>query len=413
MKLIKSFKALRPNKGKENDVIAPPYDVLSSSEAREMAKKKPFSFLHVSKPEIDLDPEIKYNNPSVYKKGKENLKNLIKNKVLIQDDKECLYIYEIILNGISQTGIGCIASVEAYEKNIIKKHEYTKPEKEDDRVKNIKKLNAQTGPVLLAYRNNNKISKFLHEVKSENPAYNVFAHDKSNHKIWIVEDKKQIENILSQINSMDSLFIADGHHRSAAAARVKKEFSKKNPNHTGNENYNFFLAVAFPHSEMTILDYNRIIKGLNGHSIDALLSNIEKNFLIKKHKKEFKPLNKNTFGMYLDNNWYELMAKKENIDLIDPVKSLDVSILHDLIIEPLLGIKDERTDPRIDFVGGARGLKELENIVNHNSFDIAFALFPKPFEALINVADSNKVMPPKSTWFEPKLLDGLLSHLIN
>lgn len=413
MKLIKSFKALRPMKGKENDVIAPPYDVVNSSEAREMAKKKPFSFLHVSKPEIDLDPEIEFNDPLVYEKGKENLEDLINKKVLIQDDKECLYVYEILLNGISQTGFGCVASVEAYEKNIIKKHEYTKPIKEDDRVNNIIKLNAQTGPVLLAYKNNNKISKFLNQVKNEIPTYDVVAHDNSNHKIWILEDNKRIGEILNEINTMDSLFIADGHHRSAAALRVKKELSKKNPNHIGDENYNYFLAVAFPHSEMTILDYNRIIKGLNGHTTDTLLSNIEKKFSLKKHETEFKPKNINTFGMYIDNNWYELTTNQENINSIDPVKSLDVSILHDLIIEPLLGIKDERTDPKIDFVGGARGLKELENRVDNDGFDIAFALFPTPIESLINVADANKVMPPKSTWFEPKLLDGLLSHLIN
>jgi len=413
MKLIKSFKALRPKKGKENDVIAPPYDVLSSSEAREMTKNKPLSFLHVSKPEIDLDPKIEFNNPKVYEKGEENLNNLIKNKVLIQDDEDCLYIYEIILNEISQTGIGCIASVEAYEKNIIKKHEYTKPVKEDDRVENITKLKAQTGPVLLAYKNTDVISKAIHKIKGQKPLYDVFAHDGSNHKIWVINNKDQIEKILSEINSMDSLFIADGHHRSAAAARVKENFSKKNPNHNGNENYNFFLAVAFPHSEMTILDYNRIIRGLNGQSIDTLISSIKKNFSIKKHNKEFKPAKKNTFGMYIDKNWYELNVIKEKINSIDPVKSLDVSILHDTIIEPLLGIYDERTDSRIDFVGGARGLKELENRVNNDGFDIAFALFPTPIEALINVAEANKVMPPKSTWFEPKLLDGLLSHLIN
>ncbi|MFL2844124.1 MAG: DUF1015 domain-containing protein [Alphaproteobacteria bacterium] len=413
MKLIKSFKALRPKKGKENDVIAPPYDVLNSAEAREMAKNKPFSFLHVSKPEIDLDHKIEFSNPKVYEKGAENLNNLIKNKVLIQDDEDCLYIYEIKLNEISQTGVGCIASVEAYQKNIIKKHEYTKPEKEDDRVENITKLKAQTGPVLLAYKNTDKISEAINKAKVQKPVYNVFAHDGSNHKIWVVNNKDQIEKMLSEINSMESLFIADGHHRSAAAARVKEKFSKKNLNHDGNENYNYFLAVAFPHSEMTILDYNRIIKGLNGQSINSLISNIEKNYFVKKHSEEFKPVTKNTFGMYIDKNWYELNAIKENINLTDPVKSLDVSILHDTIIEPLLGIYDERTDPRIDFVGGARGLKELENRVNNDNFDIAFALFPTPIEALIDVAEANKVMPPKSTWFEPKLLDGLLSHLIN
>lgn len=412
MKLIKPFRALRPIEGKEKEVIAPPYDVLSSQEAREMANKKPFSFLHVSKPEIDLDPKINFDDPKVYEKGAENLKNLVKKKILTQDKNECLYIYEISMNERSQTGIGCVASVDAYEKNIIKKHEYTKPQKENDRVMNITKLKAQTGPVLLAYRNKLEISKILSNIKKRKPTYNVFAHDQSNHKIWLVNDTNEIKKILTQINSMDSLFIADGHHRSAAAARVKNKLLKKNKNHNGSENYNFFLAVAFPHSEMMILDYNRIIKGLNGNTIEKLISSIEINFLVKKHKKEFKPKNKNIFGMYLGGNWYELIVNKKNINQDDPVQSLDVSILHDLIIDPLLGISDERTDSRIDFVGGARGLKELEKRVKNNGFDVAFALFPTPIEALINVADANKVMPPKSTWFEPKLLDGLLSHII-
>ena len=412
MKLIKPFRALRPIEGKEKEVIAPPYDVLSSLEAREMANNKPYSFLHVSKPEIDLDSKINFDDPKVYEKGSENLKNLIKNKVLTQDENECLYIYEICINQRSQTGIGCVASVDAYEKNIIKKHEYTKPVKENDRVMNITKLKAQTGPVLLAYRNNLEVFKILSNIKKNKPTYDVFAHDQSNHKIWLVNDSNEIKKILAQINSMDSLFIADGHHRSAAAARVRNKLSKKNKYHTGNENYNYFLAVAFPHSEMMILDYNRIIKGLNGNTIEKLISSIKTNFLVKKHNNEFKPNNKNIFGMYIGGNWYELIVNKKNINKDDPVQSLDVSILHDFIIEPLLGISDERTDSRIDFVGGARGLKELEKRVNINGFDVAFALFPTPIEALINIADANKVMPPKSTWFEPKLLDGLLSHII-
>ena len=412
MQLIKPFKALRPSSEKASQVIAPPYDVLNSEEARKMSLNKPYSFLHISKPEIDLDPEVKLDSQEVYKKGSENLLKMINDKTLIQEETNAIYIYEITLNGTTQTGIACVASVEAYQKNKIKKHEFTKPVKEDDRVKNITELKAQTGPVLLAYQNTSIISALLNKTKERKSLYSVDAPDGSKHKIWLVNEEHIIDPILKEINSMESLFIADGHHRSAAAARVQQKMSKDNQNHTGEEDYNFFLSVAFPHSEMTILDYNRIIKELNKHSKIDLIALIESNFEIDKHQGQYKPTQKGQFGMYLEKEWYSLKIKGEKIDTNDPVKSLDVSILHDFLIEPMLGIEDERTDQRIDFVGGARGLGELEKRVNDGNFEIAFSLFPTPIEALIDVANANKVMPPKSTWFEPKLLDGLLSHKI-
>ena len=412
MQLIKPFKALRPSSEKASQVIAPPYDVLNSEEARKMSLNKPYSFLHISKPEIDLDPEVKLDSQEVYKKGSENLLKMINDKTLIQEETNAIYIYEITLNGTTQTGIACVASVEAYQKNKIKKHEFTKPLKEDDRVKNITELKAQTGPVLLAYQNTSIISALLNKTKERKSLYSVDAPDGSKHKIWLVNEEHIIDPILKEINSMESLFIADGHHRSAAAARVQEKMSKDNQNHTGEEDYNFFLSVAFPHSEMTILDYNRIIKELNNHSKIDLIALIETNFEIDKHQSQYKPTQKGQFGMYLEKEWYRLKIKNEKIDTSDPVKSLDVSILHDFLIEPILGIEDERTDQRIDFVGGARGLVELEKRVNDGNFEIAFSLFPTPIEALIDVANANKVMPPKSTWFEPKLLDGLLSHKI-
>jgi uncharacterized protein (DUF1015 family) len=412
MQLIKSFKALRPSPEKADEVIAPPYDVLNSEEAREMSINKPYSFLHISKPEIDLPLGIKTDNPEVYKKGAENLLKMINDKVLIQEESECIYVYEITINDTMQTGIACVASVDAYEKNHIKKHEFTKPVKEDDRVMNITELKAQTGPVLLAYKNTIIISKLLTKAKEEKALYSVSAPDGSSHKVWLVSDPKEIQSILSEINSMESLFIADGHHRSAAASRVKNSMSKDNENHTGEEDYNFFLSVAFPHSEMTILDYNRIIKELNNHTEDELLLSIEENFHVTKSLEQFRPAQKGEFGMYIKKEWYKLKIKEDKIDKEDPVKSLDVSILHDFLIEPFLGIQDERTDQRIDFVGGARGLSELERRVDNQGFKVAFSLFPTPIEALIDVANANKVMPPKSTWFEPKLLDGLLSHKI-
>ena len=330
MSLILPFKALRPSIDKAKDVIAPPYDVLDSDEAREMAKDKPYSFLHISKPEIDLEKEINFNDESVYKKGAENLKNFIKDGVLYQDKNECLYLYEITLENNTQTGFGCIASVDAYNKNTIKKHEFTTPIKEDDRVLNIKELEAQTGPVLLAYKQNSFIKKVLEENKKGDPVYSVIGPDSSEHKIWPIEDELEINKIVSEVNSMGKLYIADGHHRSAAASRVSKERNKSINNNS--KSHNFFLSVAFPHSEMNILDYNRIISGLNNYSPDELIDKINKNFMINKLSSSFKPIQNNEFGMFLDNAWYKLNLK-ENITIKDdPVTSLDVSILHDLIL---------------------------------------------------------------------------------
>ena len=412
MSLILPFKALRPSLDKASDVIAPPYDVLDSNEARIMAKDKPYSFLHISKPEIDLEEGIQFNDERVYKKGAENLKRFINEKVLYQDKNECIYIYEITLNNKTQTGFGCIASVEAYNKNIIKKHEFTTPIKEDDRVLNIKELQAQTGPVLLAYKQNVLIKKILDANKKGDPVYSVIGPDSSIHNIWVMEDKVEIDKIVSEINSLGELYIADGHHRSAAASRICEEINLKENNNNKN-NHNFFLSVAFPHSEMTILDYNRIITGLNDYKPEELINEINKNFVVKKVINECKPHQKNEFGMFLDNAWYQLNLR-ENLNINnDPVASLDVAILHDLIISPLLGIDDERRDKRINFVGGARGLKELEKRVKNDAYDIAFSLYPTPIESLFKVADADRVMPPKSTWFEPKLLDGLVSHLIS
>jgi len=409
MSLIKPFKALRPSAEMAEKVIAPPYDVLNSKEARDMAKDMPYSFLHISKPEIDLDESIKFNDEKVYEKGAENLEKFINEKILFQDKEDCLYLYEISLDGITQTGFGCIASIDAYDKNIIKKHEYTTPIKEDDRVLNITKLKAQTGPVLLTYKKNDQLHHILKESKEDQPIYNVKAHDSSIHKIWLINENKKIEKIVNEVNSIGTLFIADGHHRSAAASRVRKKLLE-DKNNTEKENINYFLAVAFPHDEMNILDYNRVVNGLNGYSKDSFIKKLCENFVVKEVNETFKPSARNHFGMYLKGSWYHLSLKEGEDTLHHPVKSLDVSILHDLIIAPLLDIKDERRDNRINFIGGARGLKELEKKVNQEKYDIAFSLFPTPIESLIAVAEANKVMPPKSTWFEPKLLDGLISH---
>ena len=396
-----------------DDVIAPPYDVINSKEAFELTKDRPNSFLHISKPEIDLENSIAYNDPKVYQKGKNNLDQMIENGVLIEDSEEMLYLYEMIDNDIHQLGIAAVGSIDAYEKGQIKRHEFTKPDKELDRVKNISSLNAQTGPVLLTYLDNEELSSLLHSVaKRKTPIYDVKAIDGVTHRIYQVDQSDEQEKILSILNSMDSLFIADGHHRSAAAGVVKKTRQMDNPHHTGQESYNYFLTVSFPESQMNILDYNRLIKNTHGLSISEALEKLEEHFEITEAETAYKPTERNHFGMYNNQQWYCLKIRSsETID--DPVKSLDVSILHDLILAPLFGIEDERTDPNIDFVGGARGMKGLELRVDSNEMDFAFSLYPTPIEALINVANAGMIMPPKSTWFEPKLLDGLLSHRID
>ena len=410
--LIKGFKALRPIPEKAKEVIAPPYDVINSEEARILAENKPLSFLHISKPEIDLPKDTKFNDPLVYQKGSENLKRLIDDEILIEDKESTLYIYQIIIEDHIQTGVCSAASVEAYDNNLIKKHEHTQPLKEEDRIKNIDSLNAQTGPVLLTYPDDEIIDSLINDVTVKNePIYDVLSENGSNHKIWIIENNNIRENILKGINSLDALFIADGHHRSAAASKVKASRQKANQNHNGNENYNYFLSVAFPASQMKILDYNRLVSTLNNHSVESILDQIGKCFDVKMNQEQVKPKHSKEFGIYIDGHWYQLNFKLET-KTFGPVDSLDVSILHNYLLEPILGIKDERTDKRIDFVGGIRGLSELERRVDSGEMKIAFSFFPTSIQSLISVADADQVMPTKSTWFEPKLLDGLLTHRI-
>ena len=410
--LIRGFKALRPITEKANEVIAPPYDVINSEEARVLAENKPFSFLHISKPEIDLPKDIQFNDPIVYQKGLENLQRLIDDQVLLEDKEPTLYIYQIVIKDHIQTGVCSVASVEAYDNNLIKKHEHTKPVKEEDRIKNIDALNAQTGPVLLTYPDDESIDSLINDVTLETkPIYDVFSGDGSNHKIWIIEDSDIVKLLLNKFNSLDALFIADGHHRSAAASKVKATRQKANENHNGNENYNYFLSVAFPTSQMKILDYNRLLLSMNNHTVDSILDQIGQFFDIKNNQEQVRPMHSKEFGMYLDGHWYQLNFKLET-ETFGPVDSLDVSILHDYLLEPILGIEDERTDETIDFVGGIRGLDELERRVDSGEMKIAFSLYPTSIESLIAVANADQVMPPKSTWFEPKLLDGLLTHNI-
>jgi len=411
--LAKSFRALRPVLEKASEVIAPPYDVLNSDEARTLVSDKPLSFLNVSKPEVDLPEGTPFDDPRVYDQGLKNLSKLINENILIEEDDYSIYICEISTNGCKQTGVAFVASLDAYDLNLIKKHEYTTPRKEADRVQNISKLNAQTGPVLLTYESNMHLKEILLKIIIEDPIYDVYADEGSRHKIWKLSNIDEIDVILKIINNMGALFIADGHHRSAAAAKVRNQRKQNNANHNGRENYNYFLAVAFPHDEMTILGYNRVVKDVKNHTKKSLFQEISQSFDLELSPVPFNPSKPKQFGMYFEGIWCKLELKKSLHNIADPVNSLDVSVLHDYLLEPILGIKDERTDQRIDFMGGARGLEALAEKVDSGKMVIAFSLFPTDIDDLISVAKAGKIMPPKSTWFEPKLLDGLLTHRID
>ncbi len=412
MPLIKPFAGLRPKVGKEEDVIAPPYDVLSREEAKEMAKNRPWSFLHISRPEIDLPDSIRSYDSQVYSKGSENLKQMINKGILKSDEKSFYYAYRLSTGNHTQLGIVAIASIEAYESNRIKKHEFTRLDKETDRVNQIDALNAQTGPVFLIYKSNKKIEDLLNQITEKKPDVGVIANDGVKHQIWLIKESLTIESLTTHFNSMKSIYVADGHHRSAAALRVGNKRKENNVNHTGDESYNYFLSVIFPHDQVKLLDYNRIVKDLNGLSKKDFLSLVEKKFSLKKVKSEFKPSKEKEYGMYLDKQWYVLNLKNQSI-FKDPVASLDVSLLGDNLLRPILGISDPRTDQRIDFVGGIRGMRELERRVDSGEWLVAFSVFPTSIDALMSVADAGDVMPPKSTWFEPKLADGLVSHLLD
>ncbi len=409
---IRPFKGLRPDQKYADKVAAPPYDVLNSEEARELAKDNPYSFLHVSKPEIDLPADIDVHDEQVYEKGVENFKKMIAENLLIQDDEPCFYIYRQIMGDHEQSGIVAAASVEDYDNGIIKIHEYTREDKEQDRAKHVDMLSANTGPVFLTYHAKKKIDKIVEACQKEEPLYDFTSSDGIRHTVWKISDQNIIQEIIKEFAGLDFLYVSDGHHRSAAASRVQKIRKDNNPAHTGDEEYNYFLTVIFPDDQMYIMDYNRVVTDLNGLSDDEFIEKVTDKFYLDKQASQSKPEKKHSFGMYIDGKWYKITAKPEIFDENDPVDSLDVSILHKNIMEPILGILNPRKDKRIDFVGGIRGLGELEKLVDSGKFKVAFALFPTSIDDLMNVADSNNVMPPKSTWFEPKLRSGLITHLI-
>jgi len=409
MTLIKPFKALRPQPQFAKQVASRPYDVLNSAEAKIEAQGNPASFLHITKSEIDLDASIDIHSAAVYENAKQNLDAFIKREILFQESKECYYIYQLIMNGRSQTGLVAVSSVDDYENDIIKKHEFTRPEKEADRINHIKTSGAQTGNVFLAYRNNETIDSIIEKWKTgKTPGYDFIAEDGIQHSVWVISDGDIIEQISTIFNTeIPCTYIADGHHRAASAAKVRKALGDKK---TAAADY--FLTTLFPSNQLYIMDYNRLVKDLNGHSEESFLALIQDKFdLVKMGNSAVQPSKLHEFGIYLSGTWY-LASAKTGTFTTDPIGILDVTILQNNLLEPVLNIKDPRTDTRIDFVGGIRGLGELEKRVNSGEMKVAFSLYPVTIDQLFDIADSGNVMPPKSTWFEPKLRDGLLTHLI-
>jgi uncharacterized protein (DUF1015 family) len=408
--LVQPFAALRPTAQTAADVIAPPYDVVSTDEARALAAHRPRSFLHISRPEIDLPEGTSPYADAAYARGAENLARLRESGVLVRDAEPSFYVYRMVMNGRAQTGVAFAASVAAYDANRIRRHSLTRPDKENDRVRNIATLGAQTGPVLLAYRANAALAELVASAAERPPLFAVPGPNDVLHTVWRVGPGGQLDAFARAFTALDTLYIADGHHRSAAASRVARERRTSGAPLASHE---FFLAVAFPHDEMRILDYNRVVADLNGLTADGLLEKVGGSFDVETSGAAVPPAEPETFGMFLGGRWYRLRIKRELVPRTDPVARLDVSLLQDFLLAPVLGIGDPRTDKRIDFVGGVRGLAELEQRVRSGRAAVAFALHPTRMEQLMAVADAGKLMPPKSTWFEPKLADGLLSHVLD
>ena len=406
---ISPFSALRPEAQLAKAVASRPYDVLNSKEAKTEAQGNPDSFLHITKSEIDLPDTVDIHSQEVYDKAKENLSAFISRNILFQESKPCYYIYQLIMNGRSQTGLVCGSSVDDYENGLIKKHEFTRPEKELDRIMHMKTIGAQTGNVFLAYKNVKAIDELIHHCMTEKlPQYSFKADDGIEHNVWVVNDESTIGRITKLFKeNVPASYIADGHHRAASAAKVRAALGEK-----ATANADSFLTTLFPADQLSIMDYNRVIKDLNGMTAEVFLEKLSAHFSVEKKSEAYRPQAAHHFGLYMNKQWYKLTAQKKIIKQ-DALGVLDINILQDNILTPLLNITDQRTDKRIDFIGGIRGLQELEKRVDSGEMAIAISLYPVSIQQLFDVADSGEVMPPKSTWFEPKLRDGLLTHLIN
>lgn len=412
MAVVRPFKAYRPQLDLVEKVAALPYDVMNSEEAREMVIGKPYSFLHVDKPEVDLEPGIDIHSEQVYLKASENLKKMINYKVYMQEEKPCLYIYRQIMDGRPQTGIVACASIDDYINDIIKKHELTRADKELDRFNHVDYTNANTGPIFLTYRHKDEIDELVKNwTETKTPVYDFKSEDGVSQIIWVIDEEEVINKLSALFAGTDYLYIADGHHRSASAVKVGLKRRKENPSYTGDEEFNFFLSVIFPDNDLYVMDYNRVVADLNGNSSEEFMNKASEKFDITPYEGEgqFKPEVQRTYGMFLEGKWYKLAAKEGTFNMKDPVDRLDVSILQNNLLEPILGIDDPRTNSRIDFVGGIRGLGELERRVNEG-MKVAFSMCATTMDDLMDIANAGKTMPPKSTWFEPKLQSGIFVH---
>ena len=412
MSIVKPFKGLRVKPEFAREVACPPYDVLSTREAREIVKRFPLSFLRVNKSELEFDDSVNPYSEEVYSRAKANLDGLVEEGLMVRDAKPCFYIDRLTMDGRSQTGLMALTSVEEYDQGKIKKHEHTRPEKVKDRADHITYLNAQVGPVLTTFRYDVQIDLILKKITS-NPALTDFvAEDGIQHEFWVVNDDDLIARITAAFAKLPCLYIADGHHRSQSASEVCSRLKSKNPHHTGQESYNFFLNVLFPDNELRIMPYNRVIRDLNGMTIEQILDRASRKFDIFPNDKEINPSQPHIFGLYCQGKWYQMKSEPGSFDANNPTGSIDAAILAENFIAPIMGITNPKTDKRIDFVGGIRGTKELVKLVDSGEFKIAFSLYPTSIEQLLKVADAGQVMPPKSTWFEPKLRDGLAVYLL-
>lgn len=413
MAIIKPFRALRPSRELAEKVAALPYDVMDVEEARAMAAGNPNSFLHVSRPEIDLPAEIDPHDEPVYLQGKTNLQDFLKRGILVQDEQDSFYVYRQRMGNITQTGLVVCASVDDYQSGVIKKHEHTRADKEEDRVKHIDYLDANDEPVFYLSRSCSEVEAIIEGITGGRPEYDFVSDDGVGHTLWIIADQPLIQRLTSLFADIPNLYVADGHHRSAAAGRVRELRRDKNPGHTGNEEYNSFLTVIFPENQLNIMPYNRAVRDLNGRSVAEFIDRVKCCFEISPSPAPVIPANRHHFGMYLEGSWYTLHARPTIVDEKDTVDRLDVSILQKNLLSPLLGIHNPRTDKRIHFVGGIRGNDELVRLVDSGDYAVAFALHPTSIGELIELADQDQIMPPKSTWFEPKLRSGLFVHLLS
>ncbi len=411
--IVRPFKAVRPKREFAARVAAKPYDVIDSDEARKIFKINPYSFYQINKPEVNFDEPIESSDERALQAAKANLERMIGEGIFIKDEEPLFYVYKQVSPDHTQIGLVATFSVDEYLSNKIKKHELTRKDKEDERVKHILHLRAQTGPVFLFYKSAEEIDGMITEETTKEPEYDFYDEDGIRQMIYVVRNKSKIEAIKKSFEAVESFYIADGHHRAAAAVRSALTLREKQGNYSGEEEFNYFLAVLFPHTHLRIYDYNRVVKDLNGLNAESFIKALQEKFEIKEaQQKPYKPTKRHEFGMYFQNKWYVLRIKEEVIDTLDPIKSLDVSLLQEHVLSPILGIKDPRTDKRIDFIGGVHGLKALEDYVDKNGWAVAFAMYPTSIEELIKVSDFGKIMPPKSTWFEPKLKSGLFIHTI-